>query len=232
MCGVLHIQKITGVFMGLPLVTRAEYKAYAGITSTTSDTKLDSLILQTSELVKSICRRTFVDWVDDTKVEIQEGGGPLIILQESPVIAINSVELSTDYGKTYTTLVEYTNYVLDLKAGALRPIQMTQYPLEVYGSAPYGTINYGFTPYGTTVNPIFPKAINGYRISYTAGYEELPADLKLAVFDLVTYYQRNDGAVHSNNAPTGSGIQIQYITDTSLPAHIRRVLDLYTTSYD
>jgi len=232
MCGVLHIQKITGVFMGLPLVTRAEYKAYAGITSTTSDTQIDGLITRTSALVKSVCRRTFVDWVDDTKVEIQEGGGPLIILQESPVIAINSVELSADYGQTYTTLTEYTNWTLDQKAGAIRPIQMTQYPLEVYGSAPYGTVNYGFTPYGTTPSPIFPKLVNGYRISYTAGYDEIPEDLKLAVFDLIIYYQRNDGAVHSSSAPGGNKVQIQYILDTKLPAHISRILDLYTTSYD
>ena len=40
--------------MGLNLVTLAEYKAYAGITSTTSDAQLTTIITGTSNLVKQI----------------------------------------------------------------------------------------------------------------------------------------------------------------------------------
>ena len=78
----------------------------------------------------------------------------------------------------------------------------------------------------------FPYYINGYRLSYTAGYEILPEDLKLAVLDLISYYIKNDSAVHSNKAPGTNTVQIEYVTTTSLPAHIRRVLDLYANTYN
>jgi hypothetical protein len=104
--------KDKGINMGLPLVTRAEYKAYMGISSTSSDAAIDALIPKVSELVKTICRRTFIDYVDDAKIEYSEGGTDAIELSEYPVLSVSSVEYSTDFGATYTTLTEYTNYVL------------------------------------------------------------------------------------------------------------------------
>lgn len=68
-------------------------------------------------------------------------------------------------------------------------------------------------------------------MSYTCGYETLPEDLKLAAFDLVTYYRKNDGAIHSPKAPGSNSVQIEYISTASLPAHIRRILDLYVADY-
>lgn len=193
--------------MGLDLVTKAEYKAYAGISSDTLDTVITAIIPKASELVKSICRRTFVDYVSDAKVEISSGNNrPRIYLQEYPVIAISSVELSTDYGATYSSLIEYTDYVFDLEDGSIIALNST--------------------------NSVFTKYINGYKITYTAGYEEIPADLKVAVLDLITYYIKNDASVHSNKSLGGNTVQIEYITTTSLPAHIKRILDLYTGSYD
>jgi hypothetical protein len=44
--------KDKGINMGLPLVTRAEYKAYMGISSTSSDVAIDALIPKVSELVR------------------------------------------------------------------------------------------------------------------------------------------------------------------------------------
>ena len=218
--------------MGLPLVTRVEYKAYQGISSNTSDAVIDSLIPKVSELVKSICRRTFVDYVNDTKIEYSEGGGSTIELEEAPVLSVSSVEFSTDYGKTYTVLEEYTNYVFSIKSGNLRPILLSTQPLEVYSSNPYGNTSYGYMPYGTTNDPKFPEAINGYRITYNAGYETLPQDLKLAVLDLVAFYIKNDSAVHTHKLAQPNTMQVEYISSTNLPAHIKRVLDLYTISYN
>ncbi len=98
--------------MGLPLVTRAEYKAYAGLVSPNEDTKIDSLIPKVSDFIKTLCRRTFIDYVNDNKVEYHEGGSAIIVPEEYPVLSIGSLEYSTDYGNTYTTLVEYTDYAL------------------------------------------------------------------------------------------------------------------------
>lgn len=188
--------------MGLPLVTKAEFKAYAGITSTTQDEKIDIIIPKVSELVKSICGRTFVDYVDDVKTELYDGGTNYCALSEFPVVAVSSVEYSTDYGKTYTTLTEYTDYAVNLRNSTIESISGKEFPLKT----------------------------NSFRITYTGGYESIPQDLKLAVLDLVSYYLRNDMAVHSSRAPGANSVQIEYVTSTALPAHIARVLDLYKTS--
>jgi hypothetical protein len=189
--------------MGTSLVTKAEYKTYMGITSTNSDTEIDFLIPKVSELVKSYCRRTFVDFYDEAKIEVFDGGFKTILLKETPLVNINSVAYSADYGKTYTNLTKFTDWV--------------QQGDSVVSLSPRGFVN----------------AINGYRINYFAGYDiaELPADLKLAVLDLVEYYSRNNGAVHSTRDLNPNTTQISYVSTTHLPATIKRVLDQYVSDF-
>lgn len=192
--------------MGLPLVTRAEYKAYVGITSPTQDATIDALIPRVSELVKTYCRRTFVDHVNDSTTETTSGGyGNTLMVKEYPILSVSSVDFSSDYGQTYTALEEYVDYAVDVENGSIVCIPHTDE---------------------------WVKYINGYQITYTAGYEVIPADLKLAVFDLITYYIKNDAAIHSPKAPGTNSVQIEYITSSALPAHIRRILDLYKGSWD
>lgn len=188
--------------MGLNLITKAEYKSYVGINSPNEDALIDSLIPKVSQLIKNYCRRTFVDYIDDPKVD-QFNGGEVLYLKEYPVVSVSSVEYSVDYGKTYVALAEYDDWVLNRAEDAIIP----------------------------TSASIFQILVNGYKVTYTAGYESVPEDLKLAVFDLITYYRKNDSAIHSPKAPGTNSVQIEYITTTSLPAHIRRVLDLYVADY-
>lgn len=187
----------------MDLITKAEYKAYAGINSTNKDAEIDALIPRVSALVKTYCRRSFVDYYNTDLVEYFNGPSILFPLKEYPIVSITSVEKSIDYGATYDTLVEYTDYALDMSRGV------------VHAMIPTG----------------FPEYINGYKVTYKAGYALVPEDLKLAVIDLITYYIRNDSAIHSNKAPGTSAVQIEYISTTSLPAHIKRVLDLYMADY-
>lgn len=189
--------------MGLPLITLAEYKAYEGITNPNQDTEITAIIPKVSELVKNYCRRSFIDYIDETKVELFTGGD-VLYLKEFPVASISSIEVSTDYGKTYSSLVEYTDWALDKINDAIVPLNTLK---------------------------TFPELVNGYRISYTGGFETIPEDLKLAVMDLLTYYMKNDGAIHSPKAPGSNNVQIEYISTTNLPAHIKRVLDLYVADY-
>lgn len=190
--------------MGANLVTLAEYKAYAGIASTNQDTQINSIIPIASQLVKTFCHRTFVDYVSESKTEVFSGGWSKLYLKEYPILSIGSVEVSSDYGNNYTELTEFTDYVLDAEDGAITCINAEE----------------------------FPKVVNGYKVTYTAGYETLPADLKVAVLDLITYYLKNDMSVHSPKAPGTNSVQVEYITTANLPAHIRRVLYMYTGSYD
>lgn len=189
--------------MGLSLVTKAEYKAYVGINGESQDSSIDSLIPKVSELVKNYCRRTFVDYVNEAKVETFNGGSKFI-LKEDPVISIVGVEYSTDYGQNYTDLVEYTDFVYNIEDNSIIPISLTE-----------------FTNY-----------INGYKVSYYAGYEVLPEDLKLAVFDLITYYMKNDAVTKNLRIPTTQVMQLEYVSKGEFPSHIARVLNLYKASWD
>jgi hypothetical protein len=187
--------------MATNLVTKAEYKAYLGITSINSDAEIDFLIPKVSDLVKTYCRRTFVDYYDEVKTEIFDGGFKQIILKETPVVSVNSVAYSQDYGKTYTNLVKFTDYVTrDDYVMSLSPMGFTQ-------------------------------SINGYKVSYFAGYETVPADLKLAVLDMVEYYSRNNGAVHSSRDLNPNTTQISYVSSSNFPASIKRVLDQYMADF-
>jgi len=186
--------------MGLNLVTLSDYKAYTGKNSTTDDAAITIIIPKASELVKSICRRSFIDYVNDVKVE-QFNSAPLL-LAEPKVLQVQNVEISTDYGQTYTELMEYQDYVLDNNADQVVLLTNTEY-----------------------------SRINAFKVAYTAGYETLPEDLKIAVLDLVTYYLRNDAIANSAKSAGSSNVQITYITNNSLPAHISRVLDVYTANY-
>lgn len=188
--------------MATELVTLAEYKAYANISSTTQDAAIRNIIPKVSALTKNYCRRTFNDYVDDPKLEIFTGGSYLL-LSEYPVIGISAVETSVDYGKTYTPLVEYTDFVLDNEESTIKPINSAKK---------------------------FEPLVNGYKVTYTAGYEVLPEDLKIAVMDLVTYYLKNDMAVKSQRDAGSNTVQIEYITKNTLPSHIARVFDLYVAN--
>ena len=190
--------------MATNLVTRAEYKTYVGITSTTSDAEIDLLITNISALVKTYCRQTFVDFVDDAKVEYFNGGDfDRYYLKEYPIIAVSSLDYSTDYGQTYTTGTVYTDWVYDPSITAVRSLWAT-----------------GFT-----------NAVNGYRVTYNCGYEVVPVDLKMAVMDLVTYYRKNDSAVHTHKLANPNTMQVEYIASSNFPAHIKRILDLYTADF-
>lgn len=178
------------------LVTLAEYKAYQGIASTNQDTEINTLIPIASKLCKTYCRRSFNEYVNDSKVEVFSGGSDKIYLTEFPTISVESVELSTDFGANYS---EFSGWALDKELDCLIPV---------------GSEN-------------FPRQPNGYRVTYYGGFEEVPADLKVAVMDLVTYYLKNDMAVKSNKLAGSNTVQVEYITKNTLPSHISRVLDMY-----
>jgi len=184
------------------LVTKQEYKTYAGINSTNHDAEIEFLVPKVSELVKTYCRRTFIDHFDEAKIEVFKGGHSTIILKETPVTQVISVERSTNYGQTYTKLTKFTDWVQE------------------------GDNIVSLDPQG-----VWKELINGYKITYFAGYEVVPQDLKLAVLDLITYYRKNDGAIHSTKAPGTNSVQIEYVSTTNLPAHIKRILDQYVSDY-
>lgn len=192
--------------MALNLTTRADYKTYAGIKSTNYDSEIDALLPKVSTLVKNYCGRTFVDYWNVTKTEYFDGGFPSFILKETPLVGNPTVSASEDYGTTWTALTAGTDYIV-------KPEPFPQI-VSLHSSRK------------------FPEKLNGYKVEYTGGYDDVPDDLELAVMDLITYYRRNDASVHSTKAPGTNSVQVEFISTTSIPAHIRRVLDLHRADFN
>ena len=187
------------------LVTLAEYKEAEGISSPKEDLRLATLVPAVSQLVKTYCANSIIDHYSTNKVEVFSINWDtyLVQLTESPVNAIVSVQKRDSVTESYST-VPTTDYYLDAATDSV---------LYVTGSS-YRN---------------WPRGAGAVKVTYTAGYASTPKDLKLAVFDLITYYLKDE---HKERRTLG-GASIQNQGSTSLrdsvafPDHIKRVLDLY-----
>lgn len=108
------------------LITLDEYKEFAGISSQEHDDRLEPIIKRVSEFIKTYCARRFVDSFNKATQEFE----PIIeyfnspgqaFTREFPVQQVLSVELSEDYGKTYTST---NNYVLDKQNDAVQILEI------------------------------------------------------------------------------------------------------------
>jgi len=189
------------------LTTLNDYKAAEGISSPKDDARLNFLIPSVSELVKTYCGNSFVDYYSTNKVESINVDWDTYIIQltESPVNTIVSVEERDSYGSSYTTLTTGAyEYYLDTATDSV--IRTTDGSYKNWRRGP-----------------------GAVRVTYTAGYSVLPSDLRLAVFDLITYYLKDEHKERRSIA--GASIQNQASSsqrnNVAFPDHIKRVLDLY-----
>lgn len=187
------------------LITLREYKDMEGIQNPKDDYNLSQLISSVSQLVKTYCGNTFIDYYSTDKVDTFsiDWDTHLVQLTESPVISVSAVETRDSVTSSYQAVTS-TNYYLDYNTDTV---------LYVTGS------NYKNWPRG-------PGAV---KVTYRAGYSSLPGDLKLAVIDLITYYYRDEykerktlaGATLQNPGTSSQDSSVAF------PDHIKRVLDLY-----
>ena len=192
------------------LVTLQQYKDFAGLQSLKNDARINIVIDQVSQLVKSYCGTTIIDYASTNKTEYFNIGLGVdrIILEESPLIQVVSVEERTSQADAYVTLITENSdssgkyeYIADMESDSI-----------------VRTTSTGTKP--------FPKGMKAVKVVYKAGYTSTPDDLKLAVFDLIKYYMKDEhtqrrtisGATIENQG-TGEG--------RGFPDHIKRVLDMY-----
>jgi len=186
------------------LITLADYKTAEGIQSTKDDAKLELLVESVSQLVKTYCNNTFVDYYTTFKTETFDilYGEKFVQLTESPIVVSEGVTVSqrTEPTASYTTLTENTDFYVDTKTDSVHHT-------------------------GTGFN----SGHGAVKVVYKAGYAAVPADLKLAVIDLITYYHKDEHKARQTIA--GASIQNQGSTsqrnNVAFPDHIKRVLDLY-----
>ncbi len=184
------------------LITLADYKQIEGLTNPKDDFRINQLIDSVSQLVKTYCGNSIVDFYTTNKVETFniDWYTHIVQLTESPTNTVVSVQKRDSVTESYTT-VPTTDYYLDTTTDSV---------LYVTGS--------------TYKN--WPTGPGSVKVTYTAGYSVCPTDLRLAVVDLIKYYMKDEhtqrrtisGATIENQG-TGEG--------RGFPDHIKRVLDLY-----
>lgn len=191
------------------LITVQEYKNVEGITGQKDDQRLDIIVPQVSDLAKKYCGTSFVDYFSTDKTEyfnIGDSNTAILILSESPVTTIDSVHERLTYSGTYTAITTGNyEYYFDEAADSIIRTNIS----------------------GT--KKAFPQGVGAVKVVYNAGYAACPKDLKLALFDLVNYYLKDEhkerrtiaGATLQNQGT--SGIR----DNTDFPDHIKRILDLY-----
>ena len=189
------------------LITLAKYKEFEGIDSTTNDLKFQTIIPAVSQLVKTYCANSFVDFFSTNKTETftLNWESHVVQLTESPIQTIVSVKERNAYSESYSTLTTTAH----------------EYYLEPDTDSIIRTDSSGRFKN-------FPKGVGSVEVVYTAGYSSIPLDLMLAVVDLITYYfkkehkqRRTLGGATLDNPGTSS------LDSGGLPDHIKRVLDMY-----
>ena len=188
------------------LIILEEYKISENIQSTKEDARISSLISAVSQLVKTYCGNSIIDFHSSDKVEefSIEWSSNLVQLTESPLVSVTSVQERKDFSQAYTT-VPATEYYADATTDGI----------------------YRVTTAGT--RKTWPTGPGAVKVTYKAGYSACPLDLQLAVIDLITYYVKDE----HKGRQTIQGASIQNSTSSSqknnvaFPDHIKRVLDLY-----
>jgi hypothetical protein len=196
------------------LVTLQQYKDFAGLQSIKNDARINVVIDQVSQLVKTYCGSTIIDYASTNKVEffnIKDNYTNSIILGESPLIEVVSVEERQDQAGAYVTLITENSdssgkyeYVVDTDSDSI--VRTT-----------------------SSTEKAFAKGMKAVKVTYKAGYTSTPEDLKLAIFDLIKYYMKDE----RKERQSISGSSVENPLSSSLtgnigfPDHIKRILDMY-----
>ena len=88
------------------LITLQEYKDAEGLSTPKEDLKINALIPSVSQLVKTYCANSFVDFYSSAKTEVLnvDWSTHIVQLTESPVNSITSVQERIQFSGSYTTL--------------------------------------------------------------------------------------------------------------------------------
>ena len=190
------------------LCTKSDYKAYKKIEHAKDDSQIDVLVTSISELVKTYCGSTLIDYYSSNKTEtfdIFDAGTAEVFLTESPLVSVSSVQERDSITDSYTTLTANTDYYVDTEHDRIFRID------------------------GDVSSKAWSRGFASVQIIYRAGYSTTPQDLRLAIYDLITYYLKEEYKGRKSMA----GATLQNETSTSIredigfPDHIKRVLDMY-----
>ena len=196
------------------LVTLQQYKDFAGLKGVGEDAKINVILPAISQAVKTYCGTSFIDFYSTDKTEffdILDTSTTAVLVDESPLVSVSQVQERENQSSSYVTLItENSNgsgkyeYIVDT---ALDMIRRTT----------------------ATGDKAFPKGRKAVKVMYKSGYASTPSDLKLACFDLIKYYLKDE----RKSGLTIAGATVRNEVSTTLrenigfPDHIKRILDFY-----
>jgi len=196
------------------LITLQQYKDFAGLTGVTMDSRINVIVDSISQLVKNYCGTSIIDDYSSAKTEyfdIKDSSTTRVMLDEGPINAVTSVSERESQADSYVTLITENSdssgkyeYIVD-------------------------SITDSIIRTNEEVDKSFPKGRKAVKVVYTAGYSSTPDDLKLALFDLVKYYLKDQRKERMSIA----GASVENPVSTTLrnnigfPDHIKRILDMY-----
>lgn len=182
-------------------ITLQEYKEYKKLTKNDDDVKLGIIVNAVNSLIKAYIGRGVVLDPDTPIVEyITLDYDTDVIFPESwPINSVVSVT-EVPYGYNYDSTIH-----LPLEADVDYLISDNDRIYKVGGTWKTG-----------------PKAI---RLEYTAGYDTVPDEIKLAAVELVNYYYKEQ---FLQARTTGNTTITQLVPNQStMPPHVKLILDNY-----
>ena len=196
------------------LVTLQQYKDFAGIKGVSEDAKINVILPAISQAVKTYCGTSFIDFYSSDKTEffdITDNSTTAVMVDESPLVSVSQVQEREGQSGSYVTLItENSNssgkyeYIVDTGLDMVRRTTATG-------------------------DKAFPKGRKAVKVVYRSGYASTPSDLKLACFDLIKYYLKDE----RKSGLTIAGATVRNEVSTTLrenigfPDHIKRILDFY-----
>ncbi len=196
------------------LITLQQYKDFAGLQGVQTDARINVIIDSISQLIKNYCGTSFIDFYSTDKTEffdILDNHTTRIMLGESPLVSVSQVQEREDQSSSYVTLITENSDSSD----------KYEYMID--------TVTDSIVRTNSTTDIPFPRGRKAVKVVYRAGYSSTPEDLKLACFDLVKYYLKDE----RKDRMTIAGATVENAVSTSIrnnagfPDHIKRVLDMY-----
>ena len=90
------------------LCTLQEYKDFSGLKGVQEDARINTLIPQVTQVVKTYCGTSFVDYYSTDKTEyfdILDNLTSRVMLDESPLVSVSQVQERDDQASSYVTLI-------------------------------------------------------------------------------------------------------------------------------
>jgi hypothetical protein len=196
------------------LITLQQYKDFAGLTGVTMDARINVIVDSVSQLVKNYCGTSIIDDYSSAKTEyfdVLDAKTTRVMLDEGPIRAVTSVQERESQADSYVTLITENSdssgkyeYIVDSMTDSI--IRTSE-----------------------EIDKSFPKGRKAVKVVYTAGYSSCPEDLKLAIFDLVKYYLKDERKERMSigGATIENPVSTSLRNNTGFPDHIKRVLDMY-----